>query len=82
MKLKGKVAVITGAGSGRGMSRGFPEGFAKEGCNLSLNIYGEDAERVAGFVRELEGLRRARRGDAGRYLRGERRKAIGGEYDA
>ena len=54
MKLKGKVAVITGAGSGRGMSRGFPEGFAKEGCNLSLNIYGEDAERVAGFVRELE----------------------------
>ncbi|NLD59967.1 MAG: 3-oxoacyl-ACP reductase FabG [Clostridiales bacterium] len=54
MKLKGKVAVITGAGFGRGMSRGFPEGFAREGADLSLNIYQDDPERIAAFVKELE----------------------------
>lgn len=54
MKLKGKVAIITGAGFGRGMSRGFPVGFAREGANLSLNIYKDDAEGIDEFVKELE----------------------------
>ncbi len=41
MKLKGKVAVITGAGAGYGMSRGFPTIYAQEGADLVLNYYGD-----------------------------------------
>lgn len=53
MKLKGKVAVITGAGPGNGMSRGFPWIYAKEGANLVLNYYC-DSEKMQEFVKELE----------------------------
>ena len=56
MKLKGKIAVITGAGAGHGMSRGFPEIYAKEGADLVLNYYGDDPEKMAEFKRELEDL--------------------------
>lgn len=54
MKLKGKTAIITGAGYGRGMSRGFPIGFAKEGANLSLNCYGCESEKLNQFINELK----------------------------
>lgn len=53
MKLKGKVAVITGAGPGYGMSRGFPWIYAKEGANLVLN-YHTESEKMHDFVKELE----------------------------
>ncbi len=56
MKLKGKIAVITGSGAGHGMSRGFPEIYAKEGADLVLNYYGDDPEKMAEFKRELEDL--------------------------
>ncbi|MBR2565007.1 MAG: 3-oxoacyl-ACP reductase FabG [Paenibacillus sp.] len=54
MRLKGKVAIIAGAGFGRGMSRGFPEGFAREGADLSLNIRRNEPERIKELVEELE----------------------------
>jgi len=54
MKLKGKVAIITGAGFGRGMSRGFPQGFAREGADLSLNIRRNEPEKIRELVEELE----------------------------
>ena len=46
MKLKGKVAVITGAGAGYGMSRGFPTIYAQEGADLVLNYYGDAQEKM------------------------------------
>ncbi len=55
MKLKDKVTVITGAGCGFGMSRGFPEIFAKEGAHLVLNHYQQDTDQMTAFRRELEG---------------------------
>ncbi len=55
MKLKEKVAVITGAGCGFGMSRGFPTIFAQEGAHLVLNHYEQDEGRMMEFKRELEG---------------------------
>jgi len=55
MKLKGKIAVISGAGAGYGMSRGFPTVYAKEGANLVLNYYKDDPEKMARFKEELEG---------------------------
>lgn len=56
MKLKNKVAVITGASAGFGMSRGFPEGFAKEGANLVLNYFAQPEEKMVEFKTELEEL--------------------------
>ena len=55
MKLKGKIAVITGAGAGYGMSRGFPTIYAKEGANLVLNYYGDSEEKINELKKELEG---------------------------
>lgn len=55
MKLKNKVAVITGAGPGYGMSRGFPTIYAKEGANLVLN-HRRDTEEMLEFKKELEEL--------------------------
>lgn len=55
MKLKGKVAVVTGAGTGNGMSRGFPIGFAKEGANLVLNYYDSDRDQMNELKKKLEG---------------------------
>ncbi len=54
MRLKGKVAVITGASAGFGMSRGFPEGFAREGANLVLNYYAQPKVEMEAFKKELE----------------------------
>jgi len=56
MRLKNKVAVITGAGPGFGMSRGFPEGFAREGANLVLNCRSGKTEGLEEFKKELESL--------------------------
>ena len=54
MKLKNKIAIITGAGPGYGMSRGFPTIYAKEGANLVLN-HRRDTEEMLDFKKELEG---------------------------
>lgn len=54
MKLKGKIAVITGAGAGHGMSRGFPTIYAKEGADLVLNYYRDSPESMQEFKQELE----------------------------
>lgn len=53
-KLEGKVAVICGAGCGFGMSRGFPEIFAKNGANLVLNYNHSPSEKMKEFKNELE----------------------------
>jgi len=54
MRLKGKIVVIAGAGCGFGMSRGFPEAFAREGANLVLNYYLDAPEKMEDFRKELE----------------------------
>lgn len=54
MKLKDKITVITGAGPGHGMSRGFPTAFAKEGSHLVLNHYQQDSQEMILFKKELE----------------------------
>lgn len=53
-KLEGKVAVITGTGCGFGMSRGFPEIFAREGANLVLNYYNHNEQKMNAWKEELE----------------------------
>lgn len=55
MRLKGKVTVITGAGCGYGMSRGFPTAFAREGADLVLNHFQQDLQKMQEFKEELEG---------------------------
>lgn len=54
MKLKGKTAIITGAGAGYGMSRGFPTIYAQEGADLVLNYYGDDPGKMQEMKKELE----------------------------
>ncbi|MFD1707903.1 SDR family NAD(P)-dependent oxidoreductase [Siminovitchia sediminis] len=51
MKLKGKTAVVSGAGQGIG--RAVALAFAKEGANISFNYYGEDA-KASELASELE----------------------------
>ena len=53
MKLEGKVTIITGAGYGYGMSRGFPEAFAREGSHLSLNYYGCDDMKMKLWAQDM-----------------------------
>lgn len=55
MRLEGKVTVITGAGCGYGMSRGFPTAFAREGADLVLNHFQQDPQKMQEFKEELEG---------------------------
>lgn len=52
MKLQGKTAVITGAGQGIGLA--IAAAYAKEGANLSLNLYGKTPEERASIVAELK----------------------------
>lgn len=51
MRLKGKTAIITGAGTGIG--KGIARAYAKEGANISLNVYGLSAEQKDGLMRDL-----------------------------
>jgi 3-oxoacyl-[acyl-carrier protein] reductase len=52
MKLKGKVALITG--SSRGMGKEFAMGFAKEGADIIIN--GRNLEKAKPVAKEIEGL--------------------------
>lgn len=52
MKLKGKSAIVTGAGQGIGLA--IARAYAKEGANLSLNIYGKNKEEIDSIVTELK----------------------------
>ena len=51
MRLKGKIALVTGAG--RGIGRGIAEVFADEGADVAVNYIENpaEAEGVAGYVR-------------------------------
>ncbi|HLR79419.1 MAG TPA: 3-oxoacyl-ACP reductase family protein [Bacillota bacterium] len=52
MKLKNKVAIVTGAGQGIGKSVALA--FAKEGAHLSLNYFGTEQKEMDEFIKELE----------------------------
>lgn len=54
MKLKGKVAVITGAGPGNGIGRAIALAFAREGAVLSLNYLANNEEMKQRFSEELK----------------------------
>jgi 3-oxoacyl-[acyl-carrier protein] reductase len=54
MRLKGKIAVITGAGPVHGIGKGIALAFAKEGADLSLNYYGHNQNVMEQFKLELE----------------------------
>ncbi len=52
--LKGKVAMITGAGSQRGFGRGIAQVLAKEGCDIAVcDLNFEGAEQTAAEVSQM-----------------------------
>ncbi|MCL7749967.1 SDR family NAD(P)-dependent oxidoreductase [Halalkalibacter alkaliphilus] len=51
MRLESKVAIITGAGQGIG--KAIALAYAKEGANLSLNVFGLSKEKVDSILNEL-----------------------------
>lgn len=54
LRLKDKVAIVTGAGSQIGFGRAISLTLALEGCHIIVNdINGEDAEKTASSVREV-----------------------------
>ena len=53
LRLKGKVALITGVGSQKGFGRGIALTLAKEGCDIIANDINLGAELTAVAVREL-----------------------------
>ena len=54
MKLKGKTAIVTGAGDGIGKAVALA--FAKEGANLSLNYFGKAKQDMDELVNEINSL--------------------------
>jgi 3-oxoacyl-[acyl-carrier protein] reductase len=54
MRLKGKIAIITGAGPVHGIGKGIALAFAREGADLSLNYYGHNLSAMEQFKSELE----------------------------
>ncbi|GGG04021.1 SDR family NAD(P)-dependent oxidoreductase [Paenibacillus abyssi] len=54
MRLKGKIAVITGAGPVHGIGKGIALAYAREGADLSLNYYGHKLDDMEQFKNELE----------------------------
>lgn len=54
MKLEGKTAIVTGAGSRRGIGRAIAVRFAREGADVAVtDIDGDSAARTAGEIRAL-----------------------------
>ncbi len=56
MRLQGKKAIVTGAGSRRGIGRAIALGFAREGADVAVADIDENGTREA--VREVEGVGR------------------------
>jgi 3-oxoacyl-[acyl-carrier protein] reductase len=79
MRLQGKVAIVTGGGSGFG--EGIAKRFAEEGAKLVVNdIDDRGGERVAGEIERAQGQGSALylRGDVARPGHGGARQARAG----
>ena len=76
MRLEGKTALVTGAGSGIG--KAIAETYAREGARVALADIDLDAAKSAARAIGNNAIARAlRRDQKGRYRRGGRRDAVG-----